>query len=109
MWGRPDTTRDFLYVRDAIDALLAVIAAKLKICNIASGRERQMGELVDSLRRVTGYRGSVRWDADKPTGIPRRCVDISHLSKLDADANFVTLEDGLAETVRWYREHNGAS
>lgn len=107
VWGRPDTTRDFMYVQDAIDALLQVIAAKLKICNIASGRERQMGELVDSLRRVTGYRGSVRWDADKPTGIPRRCVDISQLSELNADANFVSLEDGLVETVRWYRENMG--
>lgn len=105
VWGSPDTTRDFLYVKDAVSGLLLTLGSGLDLCNIASGHEITMGELVETLCRVTDYQGAVIWDASKPVGIPRRSVDISRLTKIGGGAAPTPLADGLRATVEWYRQH----
>lgn len=105
VWGRPDTTRDFLFVNDAVKGLLAAVDADLQLCNISSGHETTMGELVDTIVRTSGFGGRVFWDETKPTGIPRRWVDNSRLLKAAPDIKFTTLEGGVGQTVAWYREH----
>ena len=55
VWGSPDTTRDFLFVSDAVAGLLASVENRVSLCNISSGRETTMGELVETITDVTGY------------------------------------------------------
>jgi GDP-L-fucose synthase len=106
VWGRADTTRDFLFVRDAAKGVLAAVDGHLPLCNISSGRETTMSQLVDAIVAATGYCGSVFWDDTKPTGIPRRWVDNSRLLDVAADFRFTPLEVGVAETVAWYRSES---
>jgi GDP-L-fucose synthase len=103
VWGVPDTTRDFLYVDDAVEGLLAALEAKVGVCNISSGRETTMGELVEAITRVTGFEGRVFWDASKPVGIPRRSVDNSRLLGHHPQMTFHNLEEGVRSAVDWYR------
>lgn len=102
VWGKPDTTRDFLYVDDAVEGLLAALAAKVEVCNISSGRETTMGELVETITRVTGFEGRVFWDSSKPVGIPRRSVDNSRLLGCHPQMRFHTLEEGVRSAVDWF-------
>ncbi|MCZ3386390.1 MAG: NAD-dependent epimerase/dehydratase family protein [Actinomycetia bacterium] len=104
VWGEPETTRDFLYVRDAATAVMRLSFAGVDVCNISSGREVTMGELVDVLTTVTGFTGTVHWDSSMPVGIRRRWVDNSRLTEAIPDFLPCDLKKGLAETVRWYRE-----
>ena len=48
------------------------------------------------------FKGVIRWDAEMPDGTPRKLLDVSRLFCLGWRPA-VRLEDGLRETVDWYR------
>ncbi len=103
LWGTGKPTRDFLYVKDCVEALLK--AAELLVggpYNVGSGREVSIRELTHLIGAATGYRGNVRFDASKPDGQPRRCLDSSKFMELTGWQPEVTLEAGLARMVAWY-------
>jgi len=105
-WGTGTATREFLYVEDAADAI--VLAAekygKPEPVNLGSGEEISIRELLDQIRTLAGYDGTVRWDATKPDGQPRRCLDTSRaLGEFGWKAR-VPLRDGLKKTIDWFAE-----
>ncbi len=105
VWGSGMATREFLYVADCARAI--VLAAERfdggDPVNIGAGREIRIRELVERIAELTGFRGEIVWDATKPDGQPRRCLDVSRAEKefgFRATTDFV---EGLRETIEWYR------
>lgn len=80
LWGLPDTTRDFLFVRDAAFFILDLLGQDAGLVNVASGTTSTMGELAEKIAELTQFRGSVLWDSGKPIGIKHRSVDVQKLS-----------------------------
>jgi GDP-L-fucose synthase len=109
-WGTGTATREFLYVEDAADAI--VIAAekysKPDPVNLGSGQEISIRNLLEQIRTVTGFSGTIRWDASKPDGQPRRCLDTSRALAEFGWRATVSLSEGLRNTVNWYLEHRSA-
>src|SRR5579863_6377950 len=108
-WGTGSATREFLYVEDAAEAI--VLAAekyeKPELVNLGSGEEISIRELLGFVCSLTGYQGSIRWDATKPDGQPRRCLDTSRaLAEFGWRAN-TPLRDGLRKTIAWFEEEVG--
>ncbi len=110
VWGTGQASREFLYVDDCAEAI--VLAAekydKPDPLNIGVGREIRIKDLVHLIADLTGYRGAVRWDASKPDGQPRRCLDVSRAERelgFRAGTNFA---DGLRRTIEWYRRTRDA-
>ena len=106
VWGTGTPTREFLYVDDAADAM--ILAAERydrpDPVNVGSGRDISIRDLVALVVKLTGFRGSVRWDQTKPDGQPRRRLDIS---KAEAAFGFrarMPLEEGLRRTIAWYEQ-----
>ncbi len=111
VWGSGAATREFLYVADCAEAI--VLAAErydgVAPVNLGAGREIRIRELAERIADLTGFRGTIVWDASKPDGQPRRCLDVSRAEKefgFRATTDFVA---GLRETIRWYRAHCAAS
>ena len=102
VWGAPDTTRDFLYVEDAAEAAIFLMANGEGIFNISSGVETTMQELVDALVIASNFKGEVFWDVTKPVGIKRRFSSVEKLLSLGFHAQH-NLSDGVAKTWLWYR------
>jgi GDP-L-fucose synthase len=104
LWGDGSPTREFLHVRDAARGI--VLAAERydgeEPVNLGSGREVRIAELAGLLKEMTGYRGEVEWDAGKPNGQPRRCLDTRRAAEWFGFKAEVPLEEGLRETVEWY-------
>jgi GDP-L-fucose synthase len=103
-WGSGKATREFLYVEDAAEAI--VLAAekyqKPDLVNLGAGEEVSIRELLEIICVLTGYAGTVRWDATKPDGQPRRCLDISRaLAEFNWRAH-TPLRDGLQRTISWF-------
>jgi len=103
-WGTGRATREFLYVEDAAEAI--VIAAekysKPEPVNLGSGAEIHIRDLLEQVRLLTGFEGTVRWDATKPDGQPRRCLDTSRaLAEFGWRAK-TSLQGGLQQTLRWF-------
>ena len=106
-WGTGKATREFLYVEDAAEAI--VVAAekyeKAGPVNLGSGDEILVQELAELIKSLTGFEGVIRWDASKPDGQPRRCLDTSlALAEFGWSAK-MQLRAGLKKTIDWYAEH----
>lgn len=104
VWGTGGASREFLYVDDAAEAIL--LAAERydsdEPVNIGTGTEISIRDLVTKIVALTGFRGEVKWDASKPDGQPRRCLDISRARAFGFSAR-TPFDVGLAATVDWYR------
>lgn len=105
-WGSGEPTREFLYVEDCARGI--VLAARAydgsEPVNLGSGEEISIRDLVQLIARITGFDGKIVWDAQQPDGQPRRCLDTEKASAFGFKSE-VSFEDGLTETVRWYREN----
>ncbi len=104
VWGSGAASREFLFVRDAAEAI--VLATErydgAEPVNVGSGREVTVRELVGLVCELCGFEGELRWDATTPDGQPRRCLDTT---RAEAEFGFKAttgLREGLAETIGWY-------
>lgn len=110
LWGDGTPTREFLYVEDAARGL--VDAAERyddpDPVNLGAGFEITMRELADKVARATGFAGEIRWDASRPNGQPRRMLDVSRARDRFGFSATTSLDEGLASTLAWWREHREA-
>ena len=111
VWGTGEATREFIYVEDAAEAI--VLATEKwdspDPINIGTGSEISIKDLVELIGRLAGFEGKIVWDASKPDGQPRRCLDVSKANKHLGFVARTDLETGLRRTIDWYREHRTAS
>ncbi|MHB8285115.1 MAG: GDP-L-fucose synthase family protein [Caulobacteraceae bacterium] len=101
VWGTGTPKRDFLYSKD-VGRFLRVIAEQFTgSINVASGEVVTIRELVESIRKVSGFTGAVDWDVSKPNGQEMRGYDIRKLKSLGLIPMF-DLEVALRETYEWF-------
>jgi len=103
-WGDGTPTREFLFVRDAAEAL--TLAAEHyngeEPVNLGSSQEISIRELSETVARVVGFEGDIVWDESKPNGQPRRKLDVERAWKSFGFRSSTSFEQGLRETVRWF-------
>ncbi len=104
-WGTGKVSREFIYVADAAEAILLATEHYngAEPVNIGAGFEITIKELVEKIAKMTGFKGEIRWDSSKPDGQPRRCLDISKAKEYFGFEAKTSFEDGLKETIKWYR------
>jgi len=106
VWGTGKPTREFLYVRDAAEGI--VLATERyngpDPVNLGSGEEVTIKELVEIISRLTGFKGNIEWDTNKPDGQPRRCLDTSKAERLFGFRAQTRFEIGLRETIQAYKQ-----
>jgi GDP-L-fucose synthase len=106
VWGTGNEVRDFLHVSDLVRGCLLMLE-KHAVCdpvNIGYGRTVTIKDVVGAILKAAGHdRAQVVFDSSKPTAIPVRMVDTSKAKRLLGFEPSVSLEAGLADTVRWYR------
>lgn len=106
LWGSGTPRREFLYVNDLADAVLFAFERELKedLYNIGCGRDLSIEQLAKLIRKISGHRGEIIWDTDKPDGTPRKLLDVTKLS-MEGWQYTTELETGLIKTYRWFVEH----
>lgn len=105
VWGSGNPRREFLFVDDLACALVLLMQRyeESDIINIGTGEDISILELAQLIKEVVGFTGDLVFDASMPDGTPRKLLDVSKMSALGWRAE-VGLEEGLAQTVAWYRE-----
>ena len=115
IWGSGTPMREFLHVDDMAAACVHVMeldeatyqahtCPMLSHINVGTGEDCTIRELAETVARVTGFAGRLRFDTDKPDGAPRKLLDVSRLSALDWRAG-ISLEEGLRDAYQWYLDH----
>jgi nucleoside-diphosphate-sugar epimerase len=107
VWGDGSATREFLYVEDCADALIAAAEcySGSEPVNIGTGHEISIRKLAYEIAGFCGFDGRIRWDASKPNGQPRRVLDTSRAEREMGWKAKVSLAEGLKRTVHWHREN----
>jgi GDP-L-fucose synthase len=108
LWGDGSPTREFLYVEDAAEGIL--LAAEhydgtLPV-NLGTGEEISIRELAQLIAATVGFTGEIQWDATKPNGQPRRCLDVSRAKQLFGFQAKHSLSNGLKKTVQWFQSNS---
>ena len=106
-WGTGSASREFLYVDDCAEAIVAATERfdGAEPVNVGASSEITIRELTELIARVVGFEGRLAWDRTKPDGQPRRSLDTSRARELFGFSATTGLEDGLRRTIDWYRDH----
>jgi GDP-L-fucose synthase len=104
-WGTGSASREFLFVEDAAEGIVraAEVMEEPTPVNLGTGREITIRDLVELIARLTGFTGRITWDASKPDGQPRRCLDTERARELLGWEAQVGFEEGLRRTIEWWR------
>jgi len=104
VWGTGKATREFLYVKDAAEA---IVKATIKYdkpdpVNIGAGFEISIRDLAHKIQSIVGYEGRIIWDKTKPDGQPRRMLDTKRAKKEFGFKAHTDFDKGLRETIKWF-------
>jgi GDP-L-fucose synthase len=107
LWGSGTPLREFLHVDDLAQA---VVVASEKYdsslhLNVGSGEDLTIKNLAEKVAASAGFTGKMEWDSSKPDGTPRKVLDVSRVKALGWKPT-ITLEEGIASTIAWYKEAN---
>ena len=104
VWGDGTQEREFLYVEDAVEGMLAAARdSKVDVLNLGTGTAYSIRQLVEFIREASGFEGRVRQNPQKFVGVSKRVLDVSRIrTELCWSAPTETRE-GIRRTVQWYR------
>lgn len=102
VWGDGTAIRDFVFSRDVAEGIILALyhGTKSSIVNLGSGKGISIRELVETLSSFLDF--SYKFDSTKPSGCPRRVMDILLARKLIGYNPTTSLSDGLKETWNWF-------
>jgi nucleoside-diphosphate-sugar epimerase len=107
VWGSGKQRRNFLHAHDTVKLMMMITEryAVAKPVNIGYEEDTSIAELIFLICKVTGRQPEIIFDASKPEGRFRKCVDSTLLSKItDNYSPGISLEDGIHEMVKWYNQ-----
>jgi GDP-L-fucose synthase len=108
VWGSGTPRREFLYSEDLADACVFLMnldearyasllpEGEAPILNVGTGCEVTIRELAETVARVVGFEGTLRFDASKPDGAARKLMDVSRIHALGW-RHRVSLKEGLEQ------------
>lgn len=114
-WGTGKPRREFLFVDEMAEASIFVMnldrekyqretLPMLSHINVGTGVDCTIKELTETVARVIGFQGEIKWDSTKSDGSPRKLMNVSCLERLGWIAQ-ISLEEGLASTYKWFLEN----
>lgn len=108
--GATSPTRDFVFVKDTVAGFLNIAESRQTIgeeLNISTGEEISIGDLATTLKRLTNSYSRIISDEERlrpeKSEVQRLLGDNSKIQKLTAWRPSYSLEEGLNETIQWFR------
>ena len=107
VWGDGNDIRDIVYVDDFTEAMIRSVDKlnQYTVLNIGYGEGFTVKQILSTILKCDDYKNpKIVFDSTKPSMIPVRLVDVKAAKSLiDFEAS-VNMEEGLAKTIKWYRE-----
>jgi nucleoside-diphosphate-sugar epimerase len=107
IYGTGTQTRDFTYIKDVVQANLLALDAPPEACgltyNVGRGGQFDLLELLATLQSLLKTHISPRNDPPRPGDVMHSCSDTSSAGKMLGYKPRYDLEQGLAESIDWYR------
>jgi UDP-glucose 4-epimerase len=106
IWGDGSVVRDYIFVDDVIDALLAAAADRsdARVFNIGSGRGRSLREIIAALEAALGRKMDIAWKPGRPIDVPTSILSIDRARTVLGWTPQTPFEQGLEQTIAWWRD-----
>jgi len=107
VWGSGKQTRAFLYVTDMAEGMIQSLEKypTPDPVNLGTDEEISITELVQKIIDYSGVKAKVKFDKTKPDGSPKRNSDNTKMLKEVGFTPKVTLDEGLQNTIAWYKQN----
>lgn len=108
IWGDGKDYKDFTYIKDLVyGALLALEKTDaFDVFNIASGTNYTVDEVIRTICRLDGFDDvQFTYNTSKPMMIPYKKVSIEKAKQELGYSPKYSLEEGIKETLKWYRNN----
>lgn len=109
VWGSGNQEREFLYVDDAADGIVAAALSDYPgHVNLGTGTAHSIRHIAETIAKHAGFQGRIVQNEGKFTGVHKRMLDVS-LARSEIDWHAKTsLDDGIRQTIDWYRNRLGS-
>lgn len=115
VWGSGRPRREFLHVDDmaaacrhlmglGADDYWSAVSDRCSHVNVGTGSDISIADLAALIADITGFRGTIEFDASMPDGTPRKLLDVGRLRALGWEAS-IGLDEGIRQTYAWMKEH----
>jgi UDP-glucose 4-epimerase len=104
--GTGDQTRDFIYVLDTVDAIISLYGRmeRGKSVNISTDGQIAIKNVIFKIMDILGYHGEIIYKDERKADV--ECHNASNAKiKSMIDYRLTPFEQGLDETLAWYREN----
>ncbi len=97
IWGDGSPMREFMHVDDLADACIHLMLQydKKEFINVGTGMDIKIKELAMTIKEVVGYGGELSFDTSRPTGTPRKLMNVERLHKTGFHHQ-IELKEGLS-------------
>ena len=107
IFGDGEQTRDFIYVKNVVQANLLAVKAPAELAagrsfNIGAGQSNSLNRILGILKGILGFNGAVSYEHPRPGDVRHSCADISSAQKYLNYKPVISFEEGLRSTVEWY-------
>ena len=110
IYGDGGQTRDFTFVTNVVDGVLRAAetpAVGGEVFNVATGGRVSLNQLLATLKQILGSDAEAIYEAARMGDVRDSQADIAKAERLLGYRPTVTLEEGLRETVAWFKTANG--
>ena len=107
-WGTGSATREFLFADDCAEVLAKVVREQQDLTgpiNLGIGQDISIRDLAYRIKTLTGFQGEVIFTGEVSDGQPKRVLDVSKAKKILNWTAKTNLDQGLVQTINWYKEH----
>ena len=106
VWGTGNASREFFYVEDCARGIAMATQSfdAPEPVNLGAGFEITIKNLAEKIRDLTGFEGELVWDASKPDGQPRRCLDTTRAKEYFGFEAQMGFDEGLRRTIAWWQD-----
>jgi len=104
VWGDGSVSRDYFYIGDLVEALVAAAERPLgadRIFNIGGAEEITLKVLLEKVEATVGKKAQVEYQPERKFDAPRIALDTSLAKRVLGWGAKVALDDGLARTWEW--------
>ncbi len=112
LWGTGTPVREWMYVRDAAEAIARFLdccgvgeaeSSGHDIYNVGIGEGVSIAALAEAIRDAVGWSGTFTFDTTRPDGAMHKLLDGRRFCEMTGWLPSYSLNEGIEETVAWYQ------